>query len=102
MIARLLPLTVCLACGDRIERILAKDGDPTEGSAVWNVHCVECHAADGTGTEEGPDLTDEPEPLDEVAEKILYGWGEMEGFAHELSNRQMADLLAYLEDEVIP
>jgi mono/diheme cytochrome c family protein len=97
-------LTFLLAtgCGDRVERVLAKEGDPAAGAEVWNDHCVTCHAVDGTGTDNGPDLTDEPESSAELADKILYGWGEMEGFEQELTNQEVADLLAYLEETVLP
>jgi len=102
MSVRLFPLLLCVGCADRVERVLAKDGDPSAGAAVWDEHCVECHASDGTGTDDGPDLTDEPESSAKLADKILYGWGEMEGFSEALSNQEVADLIAYLEDTVVP
>jgi mono/diheme cytochrome c family protein len=82
--------------------VLAKEGDPDAGATVWDAHCVACHAPDGTGTDDGPDLTDESESAADLADKILYGWGAMEGFAEELSNREVADLIAYLERDVVP
>lgn len=100
MVARVCALLCCVACSDRVERVLANDGDPVEGERLWNVHCEECHAADGTGTETGPDITDDPEADAVLADKILYGWGSMEGFADELSNQEVADVVAFVEEHV--
>ncbi len=102
MFARFFIAVLLAACADRVDKVLAEDGDPAAGEDVWDEHCVECHAEDGTGTDEGPDLTDRPESGAELADKILYGWGDMDGFADELSNQEVADLLAYLEDTVVP
>jgi mono/diheme cytochrome c family protein len=88
------------ACGDKVDRVLARDGDPVVGARVWDAHCRECHAPDGTGTEDGPDLTDDHDPADRLAEKVLYGWGEMPGFEDTLSVRDVADLIAFVEQNV--
>ena len=89
------------ACGDKVDRVLARDGDPVAGARVWDAHCRECHAPDGTGTAEGPDLTDDHDTADRLAEKILYGWGDMPGFEDNLSVRDVADLIAFVEQNVL-
>ena len=92
---------VCVACGDKLDRVLSHDGDPVEGARVFDVHCRECHAADGTGTELGPDLTDDHDTPEGLADKILYGWGAMPGMDDDLSAREVADVIAFLEQEVL-
>jgi mono/diheme cytochrome c family protein len=93
-------LLAVAACGDKVDRVLARDGDPVAGARVWDTHCRECHAPDGSGTETGPDLTDDHDTADRLAEKILYGWGEMPGFEDELTIREVADLIAFVERDV--
>jgi mono/diheme cytochrome c family protein len=93
---------ILASCASRVDRVLARDGDASAGAIVWGEHCAECHAPDGTGTDLGPDLTDEPESREELAEKILDGWGEMDGFADVLSVRETADVLAFLETTLLP
>ena len=97
----LLALLVLAACGDKVDRVLSRDGDPVEGARVFDEHCRECHAADGTGTELGPDLTDDHDTPEGLAEKILYGWGEMPGMEDEMSVTEVADVIAFVEQEVL-
>jgi quinoprotein glucose dehydrogenase len=88
-------------CADKAERAVSLEGDPAAGADLWAEHCQECHASDGTGTETGPDLTDDSDTPDQLADKILNGWGEMDGFDDELSAQEVADLIAFLEQDVL-
>ena len=103
MLVRTVALTfLCLGCLGRQERVLALEGDPLEGAVLWDAHCQSCHAPDGTGTDAGPDLTDRHETPEQLTNKILYGWGAMEGFSRELSVQETADLVAFVHDELVP
>jgi mono/diheme cytochrome c family protein len=82
--------------------VLAREGDPGRGELVWRAHCVECHGEDGTGTEEGVDLTDRPISAEDLAQRFLEGRGMMQGLADELSTKQAADVLAWLQAEIVP
>jgi mono/diheme cytochrome c family protein len=70
----------------------------TQGAALWQMHCVECHAEDGRGNPEKAaelggdigDLTDQADmvtlPDDALYNVVSEGIGEgMPGFAEELS-----------------
>jgi mono/diheme cytochrome c family protein len=83
-------------CGDPLQRVLAHEGDPSQGAQVFAEHCASCHGEDGAGGE-GPDLRDDDDTREELADKILWGWGAMEGFEGELSSRQIADVIAFVQ-----
>lgn len=86
-------------CGDPTDRVLARDGDPVSGSVVFGDHCAECHGSEGEG-DVGPDLRDRDDTVDELVDKVLWGWGSMEGFVHVLSVREAADVVAFVAEEI--
>jgi mono/diheme cytochrome c family protein len=97
----LLPLTLAVlaACGgkdDRVEEILALDGDADAGAEVFGSSCAGCHGADGGGGS-GPNLQGEDEAED-VAEMVLTGDGSMPAFDGELSDQEIADVVAYVTE----
>jgi cytochrome c oxidase cbb3-type subunit 3 len=93
--AVILHVLVLAGCAPTIERVLARDGDPDAGAAVFAEHCAECHAADGSGGV-GPDLRNDDDTPAELADKVLWGWGAMEGMRDELSTREAADVIAFV------
>jgi len=100
-LALLLPLTASLltACGgkdDRVDEILALDGDADAGAEVFASTCAGCHGADGGGGS-GPNLQGEDEAED-VAEVVLYGGASMPGFDGDLSDQEIADVVAYVTE----
>lgn len=69
------------------------------GQKVWRVHgCTSCHAIYGLGGHTGPDLTNAWSRLGrEYVRTVLHdGVRAMPAFA--LTDAEIADLLAYLED----
>jgi mono/diheme cytochrome c family protein len=93
----LLPLI--LACGGdgRIDDVLALEGDPTNGEAVYLDTCAGCHGEDGTGgSAEG--IVGEDEGEDELAEVILFGEDEMPAFDGDLTDQEIADVIAFVTD----
>ena len=94
-----LVLVGLVGCGDTMERVLARDGDPEAGARVFAAHCSECHGAGGEGGE-GPDLRDDDDTREALAEKVLWGWGEMTGFVDVLSIRETADVVAFVSEEI--
>jgi cytochrome c551 len=80
---------------DRVERILALDGDVTSGESVYASSCAGCHGASGT---EGfaPNLAEKVPDVQDAAliGVILDGKGDMP--AQDLAEQAVADLLAYL------
>ena len=72
-------LWLAAGCGDTEERVLARDGDPVAGARVFEENCAVCHGEAGEGGV-GPDFRDGDDTEDQLADKLLWGWGAMDGF----------------------
>jgi mono/diheme cytochrome c family protein len=74
-------------------------GDATAGESVFTANCVACHPADGTAGV-GPALAEEVEAGDEadLEETIRGGAGAMPAFEGNLSDQEIADVVAFLID----
>jgi mono/diheme cytochrome c family protein len=95
----LLTVALLAACGgkdDRVDEILALDGDADAGAEVFASTCAGCHGADGGGGS-GPNLQGEDE-VEEVTEVVLYGEEEMPGFDGDLTDQEIADVVAYVTE----
>jgi mono/diheme cytochrome c family protein len=99
---RVLPLVA--ACngggsgGSRTDTILSLSGDDAAGETIYADNCAICHAADGSGGS-GPSLNGEE--LDaELVNVILNGEDSMPSF-DELSDQEIADLIAWLDVNVL-
>jgi cytochrome c6 len=77
----------------------AVKGDPTAGKQVFaSAGCKSCHTlkdAGATGTI-GPNLDDAKPPLDLVIDRVTNGKGVMPSFSGQLSEKQIADVAAYV------
>jgi mono/diheme cytochrome c family protein len=77
----------------------AVKGDPTAGKQVFDTAgCKSCHTlkdAGATGTI-GPNLDDAKPPLDLVIDRVTNGKGVMPSFSGQLSEKQIADVAAYV------
>lgn len=105
----LVPMVVaCGGGGDgtRSDAILALDGDATAGATVYADNCAVCHAASGLGVDDGGtgmNLTEAAGETSEDAEFagiLLNGEGDMPSFS-ELTDQEIADVLAYIHDGLI-
>ena len=81
-----------LACAGegRVDDILALTGDPVAGEAVFDSSCASCHGAAGSGGSGG-----DPQG---VAETVLFGNDEMPAFDGDLSDQEIADVVAYVTE----
>jgi sulfite dehydrogenase len=74
-------------------------GDPAAGKKVFTTAgCTACHTlkdAGSTGTV-GPNLDDAMPPLSLVVDRVLNGKGGMPSFKGQLSDKQIADVAAYV------
>lgn len=74
-------------------------GDPTAGKQVFaSAGCKSCHTlkdAGATGTV-GPNLDEAKPPLDLVIDRVTNGKGVMPSFSGQLSEKQIADVAAYV------
>jgi mono/diheme cytochrome c family protein len=77
----------------------AVKGDPTAGKQVFDTAgCKSCHTlkdAGATGTV-GPNLDQVKPPLELVIDRVTNGKGVMPSFAGQLSEKQIADVAAYV------
>ncbi len=98
----LVGLTTVVACGgeggeDRVDDILALDGDAAAGDAVYAAECSACHGAAGEGGS-GPAMSEVAgEGAAEIVEVVLNGDGDMPAFP-EIPDQDIADLVAYILD----
>ena len=76
-----------------------KNGDPAAGKAVFtSAGCVGCHTlkdAGATGTV-GPNLDDAKPPLSLAVLRVTKGAGAMPSFKGQLTDKQIADVTAYV------
>jgi cytochrome c6 len=77
----------------------AVKGDPAAGKQVFETAgCKSCHTlkdAGATGTV-GPNLDQVKPPLDLVIDRVTNGKGVMPSFSGQLSEKQIADVAAYV------
>ncbi|MCW2952846.1 MAG: quinonprotein alcohol dehydrogenase [Conexibacter sp.] len=76
----------------------AAAGDATAGRTVFADNCSVCHGDRGTGGNGGPDLTSIPgaRRVPTVVRQVTGGGGGMPAFGGQLSDRQIADVAAYV------
>jgi cytochrome c6 len=76
-----------------------KGGDPTAGRKVFlSAGCASCHTlkdAGSTGTV-GPNLDQAKPPLSRAVARVTKGQGQMPPFKGTLSDKQIADVTAYV------
>jgi mono/diheme cytochrome c family protein len=76
-----------------------KNGDPTAGKAVFtSAGCSGCHTlkdAGATGTV-GPNLDQAKPPLSLAVLRVTKGAGAMPSFKGQLTDKQIADVTAYV------
>ena len=76
-----------------------KNGDPTAGKHVFlTAGCSGCHTlkdAGSTGTV-GPNLDQAQPPLSLAVQRVTLGAGAMPSFKEQLSDKQIADVTAYV------
>jgi len=76
-----------------------KDGDATAGRKVFlSAGCTSCHTlkdAGATGTI-GPNLDQAKPALSRAVDRVTKGAGQMPSFKGQLSDKQIADVTAYV------
>ncbi len=76
----------------------AAEGDPDAGKTLWADNCSTCHGMNGTGANGGPDLTSIARTKDavQVAKQVNDGGVGMPAFGGQLSEKEIADVSAYV------
>ena len=100
-VSSVLLLSLTAACGQagdaaRVDTILGLEGDPVAGAEVFAAHCAACHGADATGGS-APGIAGEDE-AEEIVEVVLYGEDTMPAFEDTLSDPEIADVAAFVQD----
>jgi mono/diheme cytochrome c family protein len=76
-----------------------KNGDPTAGETIFKTGpCAGCHtlAKAGTHGTVGPNLDQAKPPLSRVVDRVLHGKGNMPPFRSQFSDKQIADVAAFV------
>ncbi|HMV66116.1 MAG TPA: cytochrome c [Myxococcota bacterium] len=94
----LVPFFVACGGAGRADTILSLTGDETAGATIYDDNCAVCHGADGTGVT-GPNLTGESVGTS-VVDTVLDGKEDMPAFGSDLTDQDVADLLAWLDANV--
>ncbi len=83
---------------DKVEDVMALDGDIAIGETIYLENCASCHLEDGSG-DQGPSLIFHiPKHSDEYfVQLIVDGRGGMPGFP-DLVDQDIADLISYLRE----
>jgi sulfite dehydrogenase len=75
------------------------NGDPTAGKQVFlSAGCTGCHTLQDAGSHGnvGPNLDDAKPPLSIAVARVTKGAGAMPSFKGQLSDKQIADVTAYV------
>jgi mono/diheme cytochrome c family protein len=76
-----------------------KHGDPTAGKKVFTTAgCAGCHTLKDAGAtgNVGPNLDQAKPPLSLAVQRVTHGAGAMPSFKGQLSDKQIADVTAYV------
>jgi alcohol dehydrogenase (cytochrome c) len=73
-------------------------GDAGAGKSIFADNCSTCHGLAGTGGNGGPNLKTIPaaKDVDSVVKQVTNGGGGMPAFAGQLSNKDIANVAAYV------
>jgi mono/diheme cytochrome c family protein len=73
-------------------------GDAAAGKVVFTTNCGTCHTLSDAGTSGtvGPNLDDAKPPADRVFDRVTNGKGVMPPWKGTLSDKQIADVTAYV------
>lgn len=79
-------------------------GDANKGETLFKGNCMACHGAAGTGGHNGPDLqlSTVADDHEATVAKIKAGGGGMPGFEGVLTEEQINDLAAYINQVLAP
>jgi mono/diheme cytochrome c family protein len=94
-------LLTLVACGEkasdpqRVDDILALDGDAVAGADVYDSNCATCHGINGEGGS-GPSMSNVANMSESaIVDVVLTGKESMPSF-DTLEDQQIADLLEYI------
>jgi cytochrome c551 len=77
--------------------------DAAAGGEVFSENCSTCHGATGHGGNGGPDLRTMPLARTQVGaeEQVTDGGGGMPAFKGALSEEEIADVAAYVAEDIV-
>jgi heme/copper-type cytochrome/quinol oxidase subunit 2/mono/diheme cytochrome c family protein len=77
--------------------------DAAAGKEVFAENCSVCHGSDGLGGSGGPDLTTMPKAKEQAGaeEQVTNGGGGMPAFKGTLSEEEIANVAAYVVEDIV-
>jgi cytochrome c6 len=94
------PFALVAACGGNPDAatIAALSGDSANGKTLYENNCQVCHGPNGkTGTANKDIVHEAKDETTEAISTILDGDGTMPSWRAQLTNQQVADIIAYLK-----
>jgi mono/diheme cytochrome c family protein len=78
------------------------NGDPVAGKAIFVPKCGICHVLSDAGTSGsiGPNLDEKKPPEELIVDRVVNGKSPMPPFKGQLSDKQIADVVAYVHKAV--
>ena len=82
--------------------VLALDGDADAGAQTWAAECGLCHGQNAEGTSRGSGLVGifERRTDEEILDVVRFGVATMPAYEERLSDQDLADLLAWMQQEL--
>ena len=86
---------------ERVDAILALEGDATAGAGRFAGTCAACHGPDGHGSDFAPDLRERVPNRDDptLIRTLLTGKGAMPPWATRFDDQALADIRAHLREQ---
>jgi cytochrome c551 len=86
---------------ERPPQQVVDSGDPAKGREVFGANCAACHGKDGGGGS-GPKLAGEQAYTDPgvVVDQVRDGGGGMPAFGDSLDEQELADVSAFVVEEL--
>lgn len=82
--------------------VLTLEGDAQAGAVTWQDECGLCHGQEAQGTPRGSPLVGIFERLtvDQVLDTVRFGIDTMPAYGTALTDQDLADLLAWMEQDL--
>jgi mono/diheme cytochrome c family protein len=88
--------------GNAGQDVTTAAGDPAKGEVVYTNNCLPCHGTGGENGHNGPNLrqSELAKDPDKIYNRVMNGQGMMPAFKGTLSQEEIQDVVAYINQVV--